>query len=102
MFEETADWNKNGFAYRPGDDLEKTTPLIRASDFVKQPGIPNYMTTHSEEVTGFFWPDGMVRVAGREFNGLTESACYQKGELGCMNCHSMHKSDPGQADQAKG
>ncbi|HEY3855614.1 MAG TPA: multiheme c-type cytochrome [Verrucomicrobiae bacterium] len=94
MFEATADWNKNGFAYRPGDDLEKTTPLIRAADFVKQPGITNYMTTHSEDVAGFFWPDGMVRVAGREFNGLTESKCYQKGELACVNCHSMHKSDP--------
>ena len=94
MYEETAEWYEKGFAYRPGDDLEKTTPIIRASDFVKQPGITNFMTTHSEEVAGFFWPDGMVRVTGREFNGLTESACYQKGELSCVNCHSMHKSDP--------
>jgi predicted CXXCH cytochrome family protein len=94
MYEETPSWYQNGFTYRPGDDLEKTTPIIRAADFVKQPGVTNFMSAHSEEVDGFFWSDGMVRVSGREFNGLSESACYQKGELACVTCHSMHKSDP--------
>jgi predicted CXXCH cytochrome family protein len=36
----------------------------------------------------------MVRVSGREFNGLATSPCYQKGELSCLSCHSMHKSEP--------
>jgi predicted CXXCH cytochrome family protein len=39
----------------------------------------------------------MVRVSGREFNGLVESPCYQKGQLSCLSCHSMHQSQP--ADQ---
>ena len=38
-----------------------------------------------------FWSDGMVRVSGREFNGLLDTACYQRGEMSCLSCHSMHQ-----------
>jgi predicted CXXCH cytochrome family protein len=41
-----------------------------------------------------YWRDGMVRVSGREYNGLIESPCYQRGALSCLSCHSMHDSDP--------
>jgi predicted CXXCH cytochrome family protein len=36
----------------------------------------------------------MVRVAGREYNGLVESACHEKGHLSCLDCHSIHQSNP--------
>ena len=93
-YEETPDWHRNGFAYRPGDDLEKTTPIIRPAKFTEQPWLTNVLAKDPDILDGFFWPDGMIRVTGREFNGLIESACYQKGELACVTCHSMHKSDP--------
>ena len=94
-FGQSADWYQNGFSYRPGDDLEKTTPMIRPALHVRQPWMTNSLfTAHPEEITGFFWPDGMVRVTGREFSALIESPCYQKGELACVTCHSMHKSNP--------
>ena len=35
---------------------------------------------------------GVVRTSGREFNGVLNSPCYQKGELSCLFCHSMHQS----------
>jgi predicted CXXCH cytochrome family protein len=41
-----------------------------------------------------YWKDGMVRVSGREYNGLVESRCFQRGALSCVSCHSMHDSDP--------
>jgi predicted CXXCH cytochrome family protein len=41
----------------------------------------------------YFWPDGVVRVSGREFTAMSESACYTKGDLSCLSCHSMHDSD---------
>ena len=41
-----------------------------------------------------FWPDGTMRVGGREFSGMLESACYLKGGMSCLSCHSMHSSDP--------
>jgi predicted CXXCH cytochrome family protein len=34
----------------------------------------------------------MVRVSGREHNGMIESACFEGGELSCLSCHSMHAS----------
>ena len=42
---------------------------------------------------GTFWGDGMIRVAGREYNGLIESPCFQQGEMTCVTCHTMHPSD---------
>jgi predicted CXXCH cytochrome family protein len=93
-FDRTPTWNQNGFAYRPGDDLEQTTPIIRPTKLAEQPWLNEVLAKHPDILEEFFWPDGMIRVAGREFNGLIESACYQKGELACVTCHSMHKSDP--------
>ena len=34
-----------------------------------------------------FWSDGMVRVTGREYNGLLDTACIQKGKMSCLSCH---------------
>jgi hypothetical protein len=44
-----------------------------------------------------FWPDGMVRVSGREYNGLIESPCFVRAtdesrKLSCFSCHTMHKT----------
>lgn len=44
------------------------------------------------ELAGYFWRDGMVRIVGREYNGLLESACHQRGEMSCFSCHEMHQS----------
>src|SRR5690606_452027 len=45
-----------------------------------------------------FWPDGTIRVGGREYNGLVKSPCFERGvgeqQLACVSCHSMHQSDP--------
>ncbi len=41
-----------------------------------------------------FWRDGTMRVGGREFSGMKESACYLKGGMSCLSCHSMHSSEP--------
>jgi hypothetical protein len=58
------------------------------------------MQTLLAEDRGFikdsFWSDGMVRVTGREYNGLIESPCYKNAvdparTLSCFSCHTMHK-----------
>jgi predicted CXXCH cytochrome family protein len=85
------DWFLFGNPYRPGDDLNET----------RLTALPSSMP--GEELNSFFkrgfiesnfWSDGMVRVGGREYNGLLESACYQRGGMTCLDCHSMHDSDP--------
>jgi hypothetical protein len=40
-----------------------------------------------------FWSDGMVRVTGRELNGVIASPCYKGGKYSCLSCHEMHPTD---------
>jgi predicted CXXCH cytochrome family protein len=58
------------------------------------PGSPEV----DADVDSMFWPDGTVRVGGREYNGLVASACFLKGKgdrrLSCGSCHAMHASEP--------
>ena len=93
-FDKSEDWTTHGFRYRPGDDLEQPTPLIRPTQLDKQPWLKSVLDKNPGILNDFFWPDGHIRVTGREYNGLLESACYQRGEMSCVSCHSMHKSDP--------
>ncbi len=88
------EWSEQGFHYRPGDDLEKTTPLVRATGLDSQPWVKELLKTEPAYLEQRFWSDGMVRVSGREYNGLVESPCYQRGEMSCFSCHSMHESSP--------
>lgn len=83
-------WNQRGFAFRPGDDLLDTRHVAR-HPANEQPSGRSGMTP--ERLDQYFWSDGMVRVSGREYTGLIESPCYQRGELSCLSCHSMLESD---------
>jgi hypothetical protein len=47
-------------------------------------------------VNDSFWPDGMVRVSGREYNGLIESPCFKDAHdpqrtMSCFSCHTLHQ-----------
>ena len=74
-------WLTRGEGFKPGEDLEAKMNLIR------HPKSP-------EARRALFWSDGMIRVSGRDYNGLVRSPCYVKGELSCLSCHSMHNSPP--------
>lgn len=89
-FDAKEEWVENGFRYRPGDDLESTTPILRPSRLQDQPWLQGVLHRAPQLLEQFFWSDGMIRVAGREFNGLLETACFQKGEMTCLTCHSLH------------
>jgi predicted CXXCH cytochrome family protein len=87
-------WRQNGFRYRPGDDLEQTTPIIQPARVAAIPGLAAFLARNPDLLADYFWPDGMVRVSGREYNGLIESPCYRGGTFSCFSCHSLHESDP--------
>jgi hypothetical protein len=70
-------WFDHGPAYRPGDDLDKTLE------------IPTLQQARSEPA--HFWPDGMYRVIGREYNGVVASPCFAGGEFSCLSCHEPHQ-----------
>jgi len=75
--------------YRAGDDLEQTQLTVLPS-LLSPEQLEEWRLTDPASLEGQFWPDGMVRVSGRDLNGLLESACFQRGELTCLSCHSMH------------
>ena len=87
-------WTQKGFTYRPGENLEATTPVIRASDTNRPPALADFLRRNPDILEDFFWSDGMIRVSGREYNGLIESPCHTGGKLSCISCHSSHESDP--------
>ena len=85
-------FQKHGTQYRPGDDLTKFRHLIRKTD-EDHPITQAILQLDPTFLEQAFWPDGMVRVTGREYTDLLESACHTRGELTCMSCHSMHHSN---------
>jgi predicted CXXCH cytochrome family protein len=93
-FDQSENWRAHGFRYRPGDDLEQTTPIIRPSRADDIPGLADYLRHNPGLLKDFFWPDGMIRVSGRDYSGLIESPCYKGGEFSCLSCHSLHKGEP--------
>ena len=93
-FDKSENWTEEGFTYRPGEDLAKTTPIIQPSKANEQKWLKPVLEKNPEILDDFFWKDGKIRVTGREYNGLLESPCHQRGTMSCVSCHSMHKSDP--------
>jgi len=65
-----------GYPYRPGGEITADRVILSSGD-------------------EHFWPDGMIRVSGREYNGLIRSPCYVHGDesrgiLTCLSCHQLH------------
>ncbi|HEV3339765.1 MAG TPA: cytochrome c3 family protein, partial [Pirellulales bacterium] len=86
------DFFVSGSPYRPGDDLLQTRLAILPARLSAEQNEAN--RRYNPFYDGTYWPDGMIRATGREYNGLVESTCYQKGGMTCLSCHSMHQSDP--------
>lgn len=87
-------WWDSGFSrsFRAGGPLEPSRKLL------------SYDSTEIDTLLvdtaldSLFWDDGTMRVGGREYSAMIESACFERGhgdqKLGCLSCHSMHQSAP--------
>lgn len=92
------EWWASGYArsFRAGDLLEASRALIVPAWLEQDAGgaAPSIEAT----AESLFWPDGTIRVGGREHNALVASPCYERGEgerkLTCTSCHAMHRGDP--------
>jgi hypothetical protein len=96
---------QHGYTYRPGDDLELSRIPFRPDQISRQPRFQAIAERWPLFVDGSFWPDGNVRVSGREYNGLIESPCFYHGDpdrgvMTCLSCHSMHEPSSGEEDLA--
>jgi predicted CXXCH cytochrome family protein len=87
---------KNGFtkSFRPGELLDESRVIVRYNEARKQAHRRDEQLNPGERrpdsTADSFWNDGTHRVAGREYNGMTNSGCFQRGKLTCLSCHSMH------------
>ncbi|MEE2674456.1 MAG: C cytochrome precursor [Myxococcota bacterium] len=95
--ENAAALSRDGLAYRPGEELEDTRHLVRPSVQPRPDWLQTLVERDPSYLRNRFWSDGMVRVSGREYNGLVDSPCFQGGdsdaELSCLSCHQMHQQD---------
>lgn len=84
-------WWYSGFveSYQPGGALQSARRLLEYG-----PGAPTADPELSASLDSLFYPDGTIRVGGREWNGLALSACFRQGsgdrQIACTSCHRMH------------
>ena len=90
-----------GIAFRPGDDLSDSRHVFQMGRNEQLPIVKQKLQRDPDFWKHQFWSDGMVRVSGREYNGLLETPCYQRGKMSCLSCHDMHpdESDKRPKDQ---
>ncbi len=86
--------NVEGIMFQPGSDLRESYDVWQ----LHSPGMKELLKNemiHDRVVKtnqGTFYSDGVVRVSGREYTALEQSACFQRGEMGCLTCHQLHKA----------
>ena len=80
-------WMETGPSFRAGLNLlDHVAPVFRHS---RAP-----IDGQEEMFKNRFWRDGTPRLTAYEYQGLSQSQCYQEAALSCMDCHSMHAGDP--------
>ncbi|HMQ21824.1 MAG TPA: cytochrome c3 family protein [Planctomycetota bacterium] len=78
-------WRVTGPTFRSGNELTDHVTPVRID--TKLPG------GKGDEFELRFWRDGTPRLTAYEYQGVTTSPCYERGELSCMSCHVMHGGD---------
>jgi hypothetical protein len=93
--------NGAGLPYRPGDELTATRMVVQPTRAGASADMTRLIESDQQFIKDSFWPDGMIRVSGREYNGLIDSPCFKNArtdnrQLSCFSCHEMHmaKDDP--------
>ncbi|HEY4283016.1 MAG TPA: multiheme c-type cytochrome, partial [Chthoniobacterales bacterium] len=97
-FDDKIDFNRNGRKFRSGEtDLHqrfvvqpRSTDHFQQKEFIRK--------TEPDYYENRFWGDGMIRVTGREFNGVQASPCFRGGNFSCVSCHEMHLDRVRRAD----
>ena len=94
------DYFTKGETFKPGTDLTDVDRVIWNERDDPYHPIAMREKAAAKSTTKFFWSDGMVRVSGREYNGLLNSPCFAhedtEKQMTCLSCHVLHqpKGDP--------
>ena len=86
-----------GESYRPGDNIHETRYYIQHPANDPTAARRDEFKKNRAFFRERWWDDGSILAGGREYTAMSKSACYLKGEMSCLSCHSMHNSEP--ADQ---
>ncbi|MCC9644586.1 cytochrome c3 family protein [Rhodopirellula sp. JC740] len=86
--------NVEGHGFLPGEDLRESHDIWQLHSPEMQELLQNEELRDRVIRTnrGTFYADGVLRVAGREYTSMEQSACFLNGEMGCMSCHQLHQS----------
>jgi hypothetical protein len=89
--------NAHGLPYRPGDELAATRFIVQPTRNLESPAMQAFLAADAGFIRDIFWPDGMVRATGREYNGLVDSPCFKEAKdpartMSCFSCHTMHQT----------
>ena len=96
------DFNRHGAGFRPGDERSRAT-VCRATECADHTEQKNFIRqTEPDFFQNRFWGDGMIRVTGREYNGVQQSPCFRGGEFSCISCHEMHLDSPNESSLQRG
>ncbi|MCA9684390.1 MAG: hypothetical protein KC457_19495, partial [Myxococcales bacterium] len=94
LFPDHQQWLGRGSDYRAGAALADSTRVVRHPLRADQPWIEAVLDEDPDYLAGRFWGDGMIRISGRDYNGLIESPCYADEDFSCLSCHEMHGDQP--------
>jgi len=75
-----------GPSYRAGERLSSHVEPLRLDSPIPRGVDPDLYRRR-------FWQDGTPRLTAFEYQGLMQSACFKRGGLTCISCHSMHGGD---------
>ncbi|MBM4185328.1 MAG: hypothetical protein FJ207_14115 [Gemmatimonadetes bacterium] len=95
---------REGIAFLPGGELSPMRRVFAYEDAGTDTLLRAIVEDDPLALEGRYWPDGTIRIAGREYNGLLGSTHAGPDGLTCLSCHSMHayetadtQLDPGHA-----
>jgi hypothetical protein len=85
-----AEASRTGISFRPGEQLADHKRVFARDSDPEDPLVREQLKFEPDMLDGRFWKDGTIRVAGREYNGMLESACFTRGAMTCLSCHALH------------
>jgi hypothetical protein len=81
-----------GTCFRAGDDLSDKRHIFAAQQ-PRSKFIQEFLANEPHYFEDRYWQDGSIRVSGGEYNGMTNSPCFETSDMSCLSCHQMHQTE---------
>jgi hypothetical protein len=91
-FHDDAAWVERGHEAAPPDPIAAWGSLVEHPVVASTDLADRLLDDDPDFFADRYWSDGMVRVSGREYNGLVRSPCAADESFSCLTCHRMHAS----------